>query len=96
MNNRNIPTNNPLLPLPSRDASFIPLHSAPVEVKEFVWGRAIDFAMLQEEAYVLEHQFFDRKRDVVKLDIKGHHILRVSKMFHASPNPLPHIIDSKL
>jgi hypothetical protein len=86
-------TKNP--PPPPHSPSFVPLQSAPNEVKETVWGRVICFAMLQEEDYILEHQYFnDERRIGVKLQIRGHHILQVSKMFNASPTLLHHILDS--
>jgi hypothetical protein len=93
-NRDTVSTKNPLL-LPSHDVSFVPLRSAPDEVKEIVWGSAIYFAMLQEEDYILKHQYFDENY-VVNLDVRGHHILQVSKMFHASPSLLRRILDSKL
>jgi hypothetical protein len=49
--------------------------------------------MLQEEDDNLEHQYFSDDRRV-KLEIRGHHILQVSKMFYASLNLFPRILPS--
>lgn len=43
--------------------------------------------MLQEEDYILNHRYFCESRGLIsRLEITGHRILQVSKMFHVRPS----------